>query len=617
MPVTVTLSGLVEGSYQWQARAADAFGLGSAWEAFGGNAAGDVDFAIDLTAPPRTALAAPANGSATSDPTPALRCAANADAGGILLYEVAVAATADFAAVIAGGGATEPELTVSAALADGTYYWRARALDVAGNAGAWSEAWTFTVDTAPPAPVSLAAPADGAILATGQPTLVWSVGEAPGGVGLYEVQIAGETTETGEEQLTPGTPLADGAYSWRVRWRNGARQWAEWSATRGFTVDTVPPARVALLVPAPGTRLTTERPTFAWRAEKATQAQPPEPPLAGGSRSSPPPQKAGGGSGSTAPSPSARQCPPPPPIPCDPDGPGRDHPDDRVDAAALVAAARTVSGAGGPAVAVLDAGTARGMLEVLADRFLVARVAPGIAASEVPAPVLVVPSGALAQVGSSPAVVTMPQSYVDAGGTLVAMAQQRGADLAYLPVPAGSAPLEGLGWAEDQSCFSAAAEVGEWHPVLASIAANPVDIALDGYFVHVPASTTVLLRRATTGAPAVIAYPVGQGWVVANTTFADWGAGYGLTTALERDLLAATARIDLVAGEVVKIAPGAAGAVAIAVTNASETDAVAADVVLIAPGGTLQELSHVGLELPAGGTVTLTADVPAAAEVGV
>lgn len=306
----------------------------------------------------------------------------------------------------------------------------------------------------------------------------------------------------------------------------------------------------------------------------------------------------------------------PPPIPCDPDGPGRDHPDDRVDAAALVAAARTAAGAASPAVAVLDAGTARSMIEVLGERFLVIRVAPGVAASEVPASALVVPSGALAQVGSSPAVVSMLQSYVDAGGTLVAMAQQRGADLAYLPVPGGSAPLDGFGWAEDQSCFAAAAEVGEWHPVLASVTANPVDIALDGYFSHLPTAGAVLLRRTTNGAPAVIAYPVGSGWVVATTTFSDWGAGFGLTTALERDLLAAAMRIGLLAAEVLELTPGAAGSVPLSVVNASATDAAHAVVLLSTPDGATRELSRSPLALPAGGATALAVDVPAASEVG-
>jgi ABC-type antimicrobial peptide transport system permease subunit len=42
------------------------------------------------------------------------------------------------------------ELALAETLMAGTYYWRVRAIDGAGNAGLWSESWSFTVSIAPP-----------------------------------------------------------------------------------------------------------------------------------------------------------------------------------------------------------------------------------------------------------------------------------------------------------------------------------------------------------------------------------------------------------------------------------------------------------------------------------
>ncbi len=60
----------------------------------------------------------------------------------------------------------------------------------------------------------------------------------------------------------------------------------------------------------------------------------------------------------------------------------------------------------------------------------------------------------------------------------------------------------------------------------------------DGYFGTIPSSATVLLRRTVSGEPCLIAWQVGQGWVVASTMYEDWAYSNGQSTRDGRSLVA-------------------------------------------------------------------------------
>ncbi len=62
--------------------------------------------------------------------------------------------------------------TPTASLPDGRYYWRVRAKNENGIAGAWSSYRYFYVDTLLPAAPLLRSPADSASV-TGSPTFLW------------------------------------------------------------------------------------------------------------------------------------------------------------------------------------------------------------------------------------------------------------------------------------------------------------------------------------------------------------------------------------------------------------------------------------------------------------
>ena len=144
--------------------------------------------------------------------------------------------------------------------------------------------------------------------------------------------------------------------------------------------------------------------------------------------------------------------------------------------------------------------------------------------------VLVIPSGGLYGTSGSPELRERLQAFVEAGGTLVVMAQMRGDDFTSVPTSPGE-PLKAYGWFEDQSCWSGNIAVAAAHPLTAPLAAAVVSIPVDGTIEQWPSTATVLLRKKNGGMPAMVAYPLGAGMVIVTTMFEDWGRANGRATA--------------------------------------------------------------------------------------
>ena len=129
---------LADGVYYWRVRAVDGAGNASAW-------ASALTFTVDSTAPAVPALLVLANGKTTTDSTPWLDWSDVSDPSGVH-YQLQVDDSTDFSSLAYShtwlNGSSH---SLATALADGVYYWRVRAVDGAGNASAWTDAWSFTV----------------------------------------------------------------------------------------------------------------------------------------------------------------------------------------------------------------------------------------------------------------------------------------------------------------------------------------------------------------------------------------------------------------------------------------------------------------------------------------
>jgi parallel beta-helix repeat protein len=139
---------LHNGVWYWRVRAKDSAGNV-------GNNSVTRWFRVDTLKPPAPTLISPANAATIADNTPVFDWSDVSDPSGVT-YDLSIARDAGFASIAiqkTGQTASTYEPTLAEALAAGAYYWRVRAVDNAGNAGSWSEDWSFTV-TAAPAPAA-------------------------------------------------------------------------------------------------------------------------------------------------------------------------------------------------------------------------------------------------------------------------------------------------------------------------------------------------------------------------------------------------------------------------------------------------------------------------------
>jgi len=229
-------------------------------------------FTVDSVPPGTPTLASPAAGGRTNAATlGATFVDSDATDSGTVTFELcddaacsSVRATSPASAVVSNGGGVS--WTAPAPAADGTYYWRAQATDVAGNVGAWSAVRSFVLDRVAPA-----APTLGTVSARvdSAPRLSASFDDADvGDTGTLEFQVcsdsacntvaasgASASVANGATATWTASGLAAGSYWWRAAAKDAAGN-QTWSGTAGpFVLDTTAPSVPTTTSPAPGARL--------------------------------------------------------------------------------------------------------------------------------------------------------------------------------------------------------------------------------------------------------------------------------------------------------------------------------------------------------------------------
>lgn len=192
---------------------------------------GAESYVIEKPVLPAPSLSAPRRGSVTNDATPLLRWLSVNGAAG---YEVELAADADFTSVILTSPVPATSYTPGANLAEGVYYWHARAVDGYGRPGQWSNTYSFIVDTTGPAAPVLLFPQNsstkpGRGLVFRWASVVGAAGyefrydnDADCGSPIRSIQLRGTSQRIAS--LSPGT------YYWCARARDGFGNWGGWSA---------------------------------------------------------------------------------------------------------------------------------------------------------------------------------------------------------------------------------------------------------------------------------------------------------------------------------------------------------------------------------------------------
>jgi predicted phage tail protein len=215
---------------------------------------------------------APVNDFSSTNRRPVLSWAVvPAPAGVIVRYQVQVATDSAFTQNLQ----TFPDQTMASLTlpeqALDEYFWRVNVKYDGATLTVSPHVRRFIVASVIPSSVVLTAPANALLTTNTTPAFQWN--PATGGTTFtYEIQIDNNNTFASPEvqtvvaatSFTPGAPLADGLYYWRVRAINEQAAMGPYSMMRTFTVDTTPPAAPTLLNPANGAAVTTLTPTFSW-----------------------------------------------------------------------------------------------------------------------------------------------------------------------------------------------------------------------------------------------------------------------------------------------------------------------------------------------------------------
>ncbi|AKF03542.1 Ig-like domain-containing protein [Sandaracinus amylolyticus] len=207
------------------------------------------------------AITTPAEGSATSDRTPAISGTGEPGATVVVRVDGNVVGTVT---VSAGGTWT---VTVGSNLAEGAHTVTASATDAVGHTATDSN--TFRVDTA--TSVAITEPAEGATTSDTTPTIR---GTAEPGATVV-VSIDGTTIGTvvasagGTFEVTPTTPLADGAHTATARATDAAGNVA--TDTSSFTVDST--TFVSITAPEEGDTIASATPTITGTAEPGASVE--------------------------------------------------------------------------------------------------------------------------------------------------------------------------------------------------------------------------------------------------------------------------------------------------------------------------------------------------------
>ena len=210
---------------------------------------------VEDSTPPSASIDSGPSGL-TNDPRPTFGFSSN-DAGATFACSLDQG-TASFGAC-SGARSHQP----ASNLADGSYTFRVKATDQAGNSAIATR--SFTVDATPPETQIGSGPANGATIADPTPTFGFSSSES-GSRFACSVDGASFTACTSPHTTSS---LADGSHTFAVRATDPAGNTDPTSASRSFTVDTTPPRTTIISGLAAGAYTRDTTPTFGFAANEA------------------------------------------------------------------------------------------------------------------------------------------------------------------------------------------------------------------------------------------------------------------------------------------------------------------------------------------------------------
>ena len=252
---TITITGVIEPAATGDTTLTNRATIGSATtDPAGGNNENSATNTVDAEPPVRPILRAPDDDVRTADNTPRLVWyrSISPDTAGYLL---------DAAGSVRDVG-NESSRTLEV-LADGVYTWTLAAYDDLGNTSTYTDSWSFTVDTTPPAQVDLISPPHELYTSTTSFNLQWGASGSSDVAG-YMLSLNGAAGDQGNVTTYPTGILADDVYTWTVAAYDDLANLSAYTDTWSLTVDTIPPDAPALLSPDAREWTSDTTPTLMW-----------------------------------------------------------------------------------------------------------------------------------------------------------------------------------------------------------------------------------------------------------------------------------------------------------------------------------------------------------------
>ncbi|MDI6641180.1 MAG: hypothetical protein QME68_02595, partial [Elusimicrobiota bacterium] len=203
----------------------------------------------DVIPPPQPTHISPADGANLSSTTVTFDWTDVLDThSGLENYELQVSTDPYFGVVNFTSAPVSSQSTIYN-LQSLNYYWRVRAKDIANNYCLWSSTWLVRISTAIPITPTLISPADNTKTNNPTPSFDWSDSTDPTGIINYEFIISTDVTFSVWADLSepttscylPLTTYSSELYYWRVRAKNTAGLYSNWSSTWSIIIDTITP----------------------------------------------------------------------------------------------------------------------------------------------------------------------------------------------------------------------------------------------------------------------------------------------------------------------------------------------------------------------------------------